>query len=52
MTATDIGSVTGITRREAPALAAEEYRRIARLAADLAPDEWSRPTDCPEWTVR
>jgi uncharacterized protein (TIGR03083 family) len=50
---TDIGSVARIERREAPGLAAEEYRRLAMLAAELSPDDWSRPSpDCPKWTVR
>lgn len=52
MTATDIGSVARIERREAPGLATEEYRRLATLAAQLSADEWARPTDCPGWTVR
>ncbi|HUQ64318.1 MAG TPA: maleylpyruvate isomerase family mycothiol-dependent enzyme [Acidimicrobiales bacterium] len=53
MTATDIRSVARIERSEAPGLAAEEYQRLAALAAELSPDDWSRPTpDCPEWTVR
>lgn len=41
-----------IERAEAPALAAEEYRRLATVAQELTPEDWSRPTDCPEWTVR
>lgn len=52
MTTTDIEDVPRIERREAPKLAAEEYRRFAALAVELAPDEWSRPTECPGWTVR
>jgi uncharacterized protein (TIGR03083 family) len=34
------------------AAAAEEYRRLDVLLRDLEPDDWSRPTDCPEWDVR
>lgn len=52
MAVTDIGSVARIDRREAPNLARDEYTRLAALASQLAPDEWGRPTDCPEWTVR
>lgn len=52
MTETDIESVVRIERREAPRLAEEEYRRLATLAAELSPEEWARPTDCPGWTVR
>ena len=52
MMATDVGTVARIGRREAPSLAAEEYRRLATLAAGLSPVEWDRSTDCPGWTVR
>jgi uncharacterized protein (TIGR03083 family) len=52
MTPTDIESISRIERREAPQLAIEEYRRFAALAAELAPPDWTRPTDCPGWTVR
>jgi uncharacterized protein (TIGR03083 family) len=53
MTAIDIAGVERIRRREAPGLAAEEYRRLALLAETLSSDEWARPTeDCPGWTVR
>jgi uncharacterized protein (TIGR03083 family) len=49
--ATDIQQIERIGRREAPGLAAEEYRRMATLAAGLPAGEWERPTDCPGWTV-
>lgn len=52
MTPIDIGRVARITRGEAPSLAEEEYKRLASLAAQLSPDEWTRPTECPGWTVR
>ncbi|CAN5188379.1 hypothetical protein BH24ACT1_BH24ACT1_13370 [soil metagenome] len=52
VTPIDIGNVARIERREAPGLAAEEYRRLATLADRLAPGDWARPTDCPGWTVR
>ena len=52
MTPTDIDDIARIGRREAPALAHEEYRRVATLADRLAPGDWARPTDCPGWTVR
>lgn len=52
MTLTDIRDVGRIDRHEAPRLAEEEYRRVAMLAAELSAEEWSRPTDCTEWTVR
>jgi uncharacterized protein (TIGR03083 family) len=34
------------------AAAAEEYHRLGVLLRELTDDEWSRPTDCSEWTVR
>ena len=52
MTVIDIGSIAPIGRREATALASEEYRRLATLAAQLSPEEWTRSTDCPGWVVR
>jgi uncharacterized protein (TIGR03083 family) len=33
-------------------LAATEYRRMAQVLADLGPDDWSLPTECPDWDVR
>jgi hypothetical protein len=51
VTATDIQQIERIGRREAPGLAAEEYRRLATLAADLPAGEWERPTECPGWTM-
>lgn len=34
------------------AAAAEEYRRLDALLAELDEADWSRPTDCSEWDVR
>jgi uncharacterized protein (TIGR03083 family) len=33
-------------------LAAVEYARAADAFAALDPDDWARPTDCPDWDVR
>lgn len=52
MTATDVRTLARVSREEATGLAAEEYRRVASLAAQLSPQEWAKPTDCPGWTVR
>ena len=30
---------------------AEEWAAILALGGGLTPDEWSRPTECPGWTV-
>lgn len=32
-------------------LAAVEYDRVVTQLRSLAPDDWSRPTDCPDWDV-
>jgi uncharacterized protein (TIGR03083 family) len=33
-------------------LASTEYQRCVELFRSLAPGDWSRPTDCPDWDVR
>jgi uncharacterized protein (TIGR03083 family) len=49
ITAAEIGP---ITRPEARTLAEDETAAMVALLADLSPDEWARPTDCPGWDVR
>jgi uncharacterized protein (TIGR03083 family) len=39
-------------RREAMRLAATEYQCVVRALSALAPDDWSKPTGCPDWDVR
>jgi len=41
-----------IDHDEAMRLAATEYDRLLDLVDDLGDLDWSRPTDCPSWTVR
>ena len=41
-----------LDRATAYRLAATEYDRFLALLRDLAPQDWSRPTACPEWDVR
>ena len=41
-----------IARPTAMRLAEEEYRRVADAVDALAPDGWTRPTDCSDWDVR
>ncbi len=59
MTLTAPGSVgverwrkAGLDRRVAARLAATEYQRFLDQLRDLAPADWSRPTECPGWDVR
>ena len=54
-TATWPGGATvraGIGRPTAMRLAETEYQRIADAVDALAPDGWTRPTDCTDWDVR
>lgn len=53
-------NATPTARTEEPAMrhsdwmtaATEEYRRLGAVLAELADDDWRRPTDCTEWTVQ
>ena len=33
-------------------LAATEYERVAAQFERLSPEQWSSPTECPDWDVR
>ena len=50
--ASTIADMTALRHRDWMALAEEEYRRIGALLAGLGDEDWRRPTDCTEWTVR
>jgi uncharacterized protein (TIGR03083 family) len=41
-----------LDRRTALQLAAGEYDRFVGLLRSLAPEDWTRSTDCPGWDVR
>ncbi|SFB72903.1 TIGR03083 family protein [Nocardioides terrae] len=41
-----------LDRRTSARLAAAEYDRFADALAELAPEDWAKPTDCPDWDVR
>ncbi len=41
-----------LRRPESMRLAATEYERFADVVAGLSHEDWTRPTDCPDWTVR
>ena len=51
-TSTTVGTVTPLARPETLALAATENQRVLELLRSLGDDDWSRPTDCPDWDVR
>ena len=52
MTATPVETIPPITRAEVERLARTEYSRVADQLRSLAPEDWSKPTDCPLWDVR
>jgi uncharacterized protein (TIGR03083 family) len=41
-----------LDRDTATRLAATEYGRVTVLFEQLRPEDWTAPTDCPEWDVR
>jgi uncharacterized protein (TIGR03083 family) len=51
-TATRVETIPAITRPAAEALARTEYARVADQLRALAPEDWSKPTDCASWDVR
>jgi uncharacterized protein (TIGR03083 family) len=52
MTATTTETIPPITRLEMQELATTEHARFADQLRELAPADWSKPTDCPLWDVR
>lgn len=52
MTATRVETIPPITPADAQGLARTEYKRVADQLRSLAPDDWSKPTDCSLWDVR
>jgi uncharacterized protein (TIGR03083 family) len=51
-TVTRVDQIPAIDRHEAATIAATKYRRFADVLRELGADDWSKPTDCPEWDVR
>jgi uncharacterized protein (TIGR03083 family) len=43
---------SALERSTAMWLAATEYQRYVEHLRELDPDDWARPTDCPDWDVR
>lgn len=41
-----------LPRPTAMRLAATEYQRVIDMLRTLRPDDWSKPTECPDWDVR
>ena len=51
-TARPVQTIPPLTRPEAAHLARTENARAVGLVRELAPEDWSKPTDCPEWDAR
>jgi uncharacterized protein (TIGR03083 family) len=51
-TATPAQQIPPIDRHEAATIAATEYQRFVELMHALGADDWTRPTECPDWDVR
>jgi uncharacterized protein (TIGR03083 family) len=49
---TPVQQVPALGRSEAAVLAAAENDRFVALVESLDPDDWTKPTDCPDWDVR
>lgn len=43
---------SALDRPTAMRLAATEYARFTALLRSLSTDDWTKPTDCPQWDVR
>ena len=41
-----------LRRRDAMQLASTEYHRVVAALSALGTEDWSKPTDCPDWDVR
>ncbi len=52
MTATPVETIPPISRGEVEGLARTEYERVADQLRSLAPDDWTKPTECALWDVR
>jgi uncharacterized protein (TIGR03083 family) len=52
MTTTCVETIPPITRTEAQVLAVTEYARLVDQLRTLAPEDWTKPTDCSLWDVR
>jgi uncharacterized protein (TIGR03083 family) len=50
--ATQVKDVPVLDHREAATISVAENARFVALVQSLAPEEWTRPTDCSAWDVR
>jgi uncharacterized protein (TIGR03083 family) len=51
-TITRVENLRELGHHEWMSLADNEYERLLQLVDTLTNEQWSRPTDCPEWDVR
>ena len=51
-TTTNVATIPRIQHDEAMAIAAVEGQKFAAQLRSFGPDDWARPTDCPDWDVR
>lgn len=51
-TLTDVRALEPLDRTTAIQLGRTEYQRLVDVLGELGRDDWSRPTDCTEWSVR
>jgi uncharacterized protein (TIGR03083 family) len=51
-TARPVNEISAPDRDQRMAIAATEYERFVQTLRALAPDDWTRPTECPGWDVR
>lgn len=49
---TDVTAMAALGHDEAMDLAESEWDRVLALVDSLGSDDWSRPTDCPQWDVK
>ena len=52
ITAVSMDQFPALGRGEAAVLASTENERFVDLVRSLHADDWSKPTDCPDWDVR
>lgn len=51
-TTTAVNPAQSLTHADWMHLAQTEYQRMGDLITSLSPEDWSQPTECPDWDVR